>query len=129
MENPARTFALALGGARLVGGIVQVVAPGRFLAALGRPATRDQAGALVGFRMKGARDVALGLLTLGVGGRGERLAAVTSAAVVIDTIDGFAVAADRGRSLRPLVTWAGAPLGFAVGAAAAWAWGTLGRQR
>lgn len=124
----ARSFAVGLGAARLAVGLGEVMATRRYLALLGGGGADDDAAALW-LRMKGARDLVLAVLTLSVAGHDRRLAALTSTGVVIDTIDGIAVLADRGHSLRPAVHVLGGVLGLCVGAASAWAWATLDGRR
>ena len=115
----ARLFVIGLGAARLGEGAVEVAAPGWFLARLGTPHSPAQVH--LGFRMKGGRDAALGLLTVAALGDDRRLADLAAAAVVVDAADGLAVALDRGRTLGPPVDPAGAVLGFATAAVAWWA--------
>lgn len=115
----ARLLVTGLGAARLGEGIVEVAAPGWFLARLGTPDTPAQVH--LGFRMKGGRDAALGLLTLFALGDDDRLADLAVAAVAVDAVDGLAVAMDGGRTLGPPVDPAGAVLGVATAAAAWWA--------
>lgn len=124
LERAAIVFALGLALARVASGLVETMFPKLFLRVLGhRGAATD--GAAMGFRMKGGRDLGIGLMTLGAAFAGERdqVATFTAAGVVIDTIDGLAVARDGGRSMRRPVFPAGAWLGYVVGAlAAAAAW-------
>lgn len=115
----ARLLVLGLGVARLGEGVVEVSAPRWFLARLGTAETPAQVH--LGFRMKGGRDVALGLLTLFAVGDDDRLGDLAMATVVVDGADGLAVALDGGRTLGPPVDRAGAVLGFATAAAAWWA--------
>lgn len=129
LEGLAIRFGLGLAVARLVAGLVEVLFPKVFLRVLGRRGSATD-GAAVGFRMKGGRDVALGLATLGAAAMGDRgtFAQLTAAGVIIDGIDGLAVARDEGAAMRGFVTGSGSRLGYAVaGAAGAAAW-VLGRD-
>jgi hypothetical protein len=114
-----RLFVLGLGVARIAAGTVQTASPRTFLGLLGTPDTPAQTQ--MGFRMKGGRDLALGLLTLASRDDDDRLADLALAAVVLDGVDGVAVALDRGRTLGAPVDPAGAVLGFAVAGMAVWA--------
>jgi hypothetical protein len=127
--NLARTFAVGLGVARVAACSVEVVAPGWFLRRIGRPEA-DTPSARQGFRMKGGRDVALGLCTLAAAGTGDddALRAWTATAVLVDAVDGAAVHLDRGRSMRAPISGGGAWLGYAVAAGAAGAVWVLGRE-
>lgn len=123
-QRLARTFTLALATVRVLAGSAEVLAPRAVLRLLGNADVDPSRspGAVLGYRMKGGRDVALGLGALLAARRGapsER--GWTEAAVVVDGLDGVAVLADSGQALRPWVARLGGPLGFAVGAAAAWA--------
>lgn len=115
----ARVLVRGLGGARLLQGTAEVLAPRRFLGVLGTAET--PAPVHLGFRMKGGRDVALGLLTARARSDDARLADLALAAVVVDGVDGLAVALDRGRTLGPPVDPWGGVLGAAVAVAALWA--------
>lgn len=129
LEGAAISFGLGLAVARLAAGLVEVLFPRMFLRVLGRRGAATD-GAALGFRMKGGRDVAIGLATLGAAAMGDRatFAQLTAAGVIIDGVDGLAVARDDGASMRGFVTGAGAWLGYAVAAgAAASAW-VLGRD-
>lgn len=114
----ARLFAVGLGLVRLGWGGVQVVTPGLFARAIG---VDGAASSPVAWRMKGGRDIALGLAALMADRRDDvqLLALVSAAAVVVDGVDGVAVHADAGRALRwPVHPW-GAWLGYGVAATAA----------
>lgn len=129
VEGLAINFGLGLAVARVVVGLVEVVFPKLFLRVLGRRGSATD-GAALGFRMKGGRDVALGLATLGAAALGDRgtFAQLTAAGVIIDGVDGLAVARDEGAAMRGFVTAGGSKLGYAVaGAAGAAAW-VLGRD-
>ncbi|CAN5172007.1 hypothetical protein BH23ACT9_BH23ACT9_21460 [soil metagenome] len=115
----ARLFVLGLGAARVGAGMAQVVAPRVFLTSIGAPEAPAQTQ--MGFRMKGGRDVAMGLMTWAARGDDDRLAEIAMAAVVIDLVDGSSVVLDRGRTLGPPADPLGAVLGFGVAAAAWWA--------
>lgn len=130
IEGAAINFGLGLAVARLVAGLVEVLFPKLFLRVLGRRGAATD-GAALGFRMKGGRDVAIGLATLGAAALGDRatFAQLTAAGVVIDGVDGLAVARDDGASMRGFVTSGGSSLGYAVAAAAAAAAWVLGRDR
>ncbi len=129
IEGAAIAFGLGLAVARVVAGAVEVLFPRLFLRVLGRRGTATD-GAALGFRMKGGRDVAIGLATLGAAALGDRsaFAQLTAAGLLIDGVDGAAVAADEGRTLRRPVHPAGAYLGYAVAAGAAVAAWVLGRD-
>lgn len=129
VEGAAISFGLGLAVARIGIGLVEVVFPRLFLRVLGHRGTATD-GAALGFRMKGGRDVGIGLATLGAAALGDRstFAQLTATGVVIDCIDGLAVARDEGRSLRRPVWPTGAWLGYAVAAAAAAAAWVLGRE-
>lgn len=119
-RTAARTFAIGLGAARVGAGLVQVLLTRRFLTAIGahQPV---QPGTLLGFRMKGARDLALGVGTLSVARDDRALSRTCDAAVVIDGIDGIAVLADRRRTFGPPVGLVGGPAGLVVAVVASWA--------
>ena len=129
VEGAAIAFGLGLAVARVVAGTVEVLFPRLFLRALGRRGSATD-GAALGFRMKGGRDVAIGLTTLGAAALGDRstFAQLTAAGVVVDGIDGLAVARDGGRTLRRGVHPSGAWLGYVVAVAAAIAAWVLGRE-
>jgi|GEM_PF-6210375 len=115
----AVAFALALALARVFSGVVETLFPRLFLRVLGtRGAATD--GAALGFRMKGGRDLGIGVATLLAAAQGDRrqVAGLTATGVVVDLVDGLAVAQDGGRSLRRPVHPSGAWLGYAVAAAA-----------
>ncbi len=115
----ARLLVLGLGAARLVEGVGATVATRPFLRLLG--ADEPEPGAVAGFRMKSGRDVALGLLTLAAARDDRRLAELAATAVVVDGVDGLAMALD-GRATFGTPTYpAGAVLGVVVAGAAAWA--------
>lgn len=119
VEGAAIAMALGLGVARVLGGLVEVLFPRLFLRVVGRRGAATD-GAAVGFRMKGGRDLAVGLATLAAATNGDRegVANMTVLGVIVDGIDGLAVSRDGGRSLRcPVFPW-GATLGYAVAAAA-----------
>ena len=141
-ESIAIAFGLGLAAARIVVGTTEVLFPKLFLRALGRRGSATD-GAALGFRMKGGRDAAIGLATLGAAALllGLSLAAVrfalgdrstfaqlTAAGVIIDGVDGLAVARDGGRTLRSPVHPVGAWLGYAVALGAAVAAWVLGRD-
>lgn len=128
VEGAAIAFALGLGVARVVGGLVEVLFPRLFLQVVGRSGSATP-GAAVGFRMKGGRDLAIGLSTLAAATNGDRLAVanMTALGTIIDAVDGLAVARDAGESMRRPVFPLGAWLGYVVGAAAAAAAGVLRR--
>lgn len=129
IEGVAINFGLGLAVARVAGGLVEVLFPKLFLRLLGHRGSATD-GAALGFRMKGGRDLAVGLATLGAAAMGDRatFAQLTAAGLVIDGIDGLAVARDKGETLRRPVHSTGAWLGYAVaGGAAAAAW-ILGRD-
>lgn len=114
-EQAAIAFALGLAGARVVSGVVETLFPKLFLRVLGTSGAATP-GAALGFRMKGGRDLAVGVATLVAAARGDRrtVAGLTSTGIVIDLVDGLAVAADAGESLRrPVHPW-GAWLGYVV---------------
>lgn len=129
IEGLAIKFGLALAVARVGAGLVEVLFPKLFLRVVGKRGSATD-GAAIGFRMKGGRDVGVGLATLGAAALGDRstFAQLTAAGIVIDGIDGLAVARDEGAALRGVVTRFGAPLGYAVAAAAAVAAWVLGRD-
>lgn len=129
IEGMAINVGLALAVARFAIGLVEVVFPRLFLRVLGRRGTATD-GAALGFRMKGARDVGIGLATLGAAALGDRstFAQLTAAGVVIDGIDGLAFSRDGGASLRRVVQPGGAWIGYAVAAAAGVAAWVLGRE-
>ena len=129
IEGAAIAFGLALAVARVIAGSVEVLFPRLFLRALGHRGSATD-GAALGFRMKGGRDVAIGLTTLGAAALGDRstFAQLTAAGVVIDGVDGLAVARDGGRTLRRPVHPSGAWLGYVVAAGAAVAAWVLGRE-
>lgn len=129
IEGVAIGFGLGLAIVRVVAGSVEVLFPKLFLRALGRRGSATD-GAALGFRMKGGRDVAVGLATLGAAALGDRstFAQLTAAGLIIDGVDGAAVARDRGRTLRRPVHPTGAWLGYAVAAGAALAAWVLGRD-
>jgi len=128
-EGMAINFGLGLAFARVAAGLVEVLFPKLFLRVLGRRGVATD-GAALGFRMKGGRDVAIGLATLGAAAVGDRstFAQLTAAGLVIDGIDGLAVARDHGITLRGPVHRAGAQLGYAVAVGAALAAWALGRD-
>lgn len=129
IEGMAISFGLGLALARVVFGLVEVLFPKLFLRVLGRRGSATD-GAALGFRMKGGRDVGIGLATLGAAALGDRstFAQLTAAGVVIDGIDGLAVARDDGAAMRGFVTTGGSLLGYAVAAGAAAAAWVLGRD-
>jgi hypothetical protein len=129
LEGLAIRFGLALAVARVGAGLVEVLFPKLFLRVVGKRGSATD-GAALGFRMKGGRDVGVGLATLGAAALGDRstFAQLTAAGIVIDGVDGLAVAADEGAALRGFVTRFGAPLGYAVAAGAAVAAWVLGRD-
>ena len=129
IEGVAISFGLALAFARVVAGTVEVLFPKLFLRTLGHRGSATD-GAALGFRMKGGRDVAVGLATLGAAALGDRstFAQLTAAGVIIDGVDGAAVARDEGRTLRRPVHPSGAWLGYAVATGAALAAWVLGRD-
>lgn len=129
IEGVAIAFGLGLAVARVVAGTVEMLFPKLFLTALGKRGSATD-GAALGFRMKGGRDLAIGLATLGAAAMGDRstFAQLTATGVIVDTVDGVAVARDEGRTLRRPVHPSGAWLGYAVGAAAAAAAWVLGRD-
>lgn len=129
LEGLAIRFGLGLAVARLVAGLVEVLVPKAFLRVLGQRGSATD-GAALGFRMKGGRDVALGLATLGAAALGDRgtFAQLTAAGVIIDGIDGLAVARDEGAAMRGFVTGSGSKLGYAVAGAAGVAAWVLGRN-
>lgn len=120
VEGAAIAFALGLGAARVLGGLVEALFPRLFLRVVGHRGSATD-GAAVGFRMKGGRDLAIGLATLAAATNGDRegVANMTALGVVVDAVDGLAVSRDRGRSLRRPVSPHGATLGYAVAAGAA----------
>lgn len=120
LTTAARTFAVGLGAARIVAGAVEVLAPEVFLRRIGAVAPGSP-GAQVGFRMKGGRDLALGLATMRAIGDDLRLARACDIAVVVDGIDGAAILLDDRRSFRGVVSGYGGLGGIAVMAVAAWA--------
>ena len=115
VERAAIAFALGLGVARVASGVVETLFPRLFLRLVGRPDSATP-GAAVGFRMKGGRDLAIGLATLAAATNGDRagVANMTALGVVIDGVDGLAVARDRGASLVGPVARLGSVLGYAV---------------
>lgn len=129
VEEAAIAFGLGLAAARVAAGTVEVLFPRLFLRTLGHRGSATD-GAALGFRMKGGRDVAIGLATLGAAALGDRstFAQLTAAGVIIDGVDGVAVARDGGRTLRRPVHPSGAWLGYAVAAGAAAAAWVLGRD-
>lgn len=129
LEGLAIQFGLALAVARVAAGLVEVLFPKLFLRVVGRRGSATD-GAALGFRMKGGRDVGVGLATLGAAALGDRstFAQLTAAGIVIDGIDGIAVARDEGAALHSFVSRFGAPLGYAVAAGAAVAAWVLGRD-
>lgn len=129
MEGIAINVGLGLAVARLVVGLVEVLFPRLFLLVLGRKGAATD-GAALGFRMKGGRDVAVGLASLGAAAMGDRgtFAQLTAAGVIIDGIDGLAVRRDGGSAMRGFVTGGGSRLGYAVAASAAAAAWILGRD-
>lgn len=129
IEGLAINVGLGLAVARFAIGLVEVVFPRLFLRVLGRRGSATD-GAALGFRMKGARDVGIGLATLGAAALGDRstFAQLTAAGVVIDGIDGLAFARDGGASLRRVVQPGGVWIGYAVAAAAGVAAWVLGRD-
>ena len=129
LEGAAITFALGLAVARVVVGLVETLFPRLFLRVLGHRGSATP-GAAVGFRMKGGRDLGVGLLTLGAALAGDRssVATLTATGVVIDAVDGLAVARDGGETLRRPVFPSGATLGYVVAAGAAAAAWVLGRE-
>ena len=129
IEGMAIAFGLGLAVARVVAGAVEMLFPKLFLTALGKRGGATD-GAALGFRMKGGRDFAIGLATLGAAAMGDRstFAQLTATGVIVDTVDGVAVARDEGRTLRRPVHPTGAWLGYAVGGAAAVAAWVLGRD-
>ena len=122
MEGAAIAFALGLGVARVVAGLAEVLFPRLFLRAVGTSGAATP-GAAVGFRMKGGRDLAIGLSTLASATNGDRegVATMTALGVIVDAIDGLAVSRDGGRAIGRPVFPHGATLGYVVAAAAAWA--------
>ncbi len=129
VERAAIAFSLGLAAARVVVGFLEVVFPTLFLRLLGKPGTATRASAM-GFRMKGGRDLGVGLVTLGAAFTGDKetVAQLTATGVVIDAVDGLAVHRAGAEVLRrPLYPW-GAWGGYAVGAAAAVAALVLGRD-
>ncbi len=129
IEEMAINFGLGLAVARLVVGLTEVLFPKLFLRVLGRRGSATD-GAALGFRMKGGRDVALGLATLGAAALGDRsaFAQLTAAGVIIDGVDGLAVARDDGAAMRGFVTSGGSLLGYVVAGGAAVAAWILGRD-
>ena len=129
LEGLAINFGLGLATARLVVGLVEVLFPRLFLRVLGRRGSATD-GAALGFRMKGGRDVAIGLASLGAAAMGDRdtFAQLTAAGVVIDGVDGLAVSRDGGSAMRGFVTGGGSRLGYVVAAGAAAAAWVLGRD-
>ena len=129
LEGLAIRFGLGLAVVRLVAGLVEVLFPKAFLRVLGRKGAATD-GAALGFRMKGGRDVAMGLAALGAAAMGDRatFAQLTAAGVIADGVDGLAVARDAGSAMRGFLTGTGARVGYAMAAgAAATAW-VLGRD-
>lgn len=129
IEGAAITFALGLAVARVAAGLVETLFPRLFLRVLGHRGTATS-GAAMGFRMKGGRDLGIGLLTLGAAFAGDRssVATLTATGVVIDAVDGLAVARDAGETMRRPVFPQGATLGYVVAAGAAAAAWVLGRE-
>jgi hypothetical protein len=122
-ERLATNFALGLALARVVVGFAEVVFPRLFLRFLGKPGTATE-GAALGFRMKGGRDLGVGLVTLGAAMHGDRgaVAQLTATGVIIDAVDGLAVHRAGPdvlrRPLYPLGAYGGYAVGIASGAAA-----------
>lgn len=129
VEGAAIAFALGLAVARVAVGLVEVLFPKLFLRVLGHGGSATD-GAAVGFRMKGGRDLGVGLLTLGAAATGDRtaVAQLTATGVVIDAVDGLAVARDGGRTLRRPLHPLGAYGGYLVAVGAALAAWVLGRE-
>lgn len=129
LEGLAINFGLGLAVARLAAGLAEVLFPKLFLRVLGRKGAATD-GAALGFRMKGGRDVAIGLATLGAAAMGDRatFAQLTAAGVIIDGVDGLAVKRDGGAAMRGFVTSGGSWLGYVVAGAAALAAWVLGRD-
>ena len=127
-EGAAITFALGLGVARVVAGLVEVLFPKLFLRAVGTSGAATP-GAAVGFRMKGGRDLAIGLATLAAATNGDRqgVANMTALSIIVDAVDGLAVARDRGGAIARPVFPHGATVGYVVAAGAAWAAAVLRR--
>jgi|AntRauTorcE11897_2_1112592.scaffolds.fasta_scaffold57143_2 hypothetical protein len=115
VEGAAIAFALGLAFARVGGGLVEVLFPKLFLRIVGRKGSATD-GAALGFRMKGGRDVAIGLATLAAATNRDRIAVanLTATGIVVDAIDGLAVHRDGGQSLRSPVFPHGAWLGYLV---------------
>ncbi len=130
IDRVATSFALGLAIARVVVGFAEVVFPKLFLRVLGKPGTATD-GAALGFRMKGGRDLGVGLITLGAAMNGDReaVAQLTATGLVIDVVDGLAVHRAREETLRRPLYPLGAYGGYAVGIAAAAAAVILGRDR
>lgn len=128
VEGAAIAFALGLGFARVAGGLVEVLFPRLFLRVVGHRGSATD-GAAIGFRMKGGRDLALGVATLAAATNGDRdgVANMTVLGVLVDAVDGLAVSRDDGRSLRAPVFPYGAWLGYAVAIAAGLASAVLRR--
>lgn len=119
----ARLFVRGLGLARVGAGLVQAGAPRLFLdRVMDSPA--PSATPAPAWRMKGGRDLALGLLAL-TAGDDRALQRHAAAAVLIDGVDGLAVLADARAHLSSRVHPAGAVLGGVVAAAALWSAATL----
>ncbi len=119
----ARLVVVGLGVARLAEGVLEAADPQSFLKLIGAPAPGP--GTALGFRMKGGRDIAVGLSTLAARGDDRALAAAALGAVVIDAVDGIGVAIDGGRTLNPPVYPGGAILGMVTAAVMVWAARTL----
>ena len=121
VQQLAWGFSVGLAAARVGAGLLEVVAPGTFLGLIG---TRhaNTASARAGFRMKGGRDLGVGMATLLAARRGDvaGVRAGNIAAVAIDVVDGLTVASEDGaETFRFPIHPAGSWLGYAVSVAAA----------
>lgn len=124
VRQSADLFALGLAAARAGEGAIEVLAPDLFVGLIGTGRVSTAPGATLPWRMKGGRDLALGLATLAAAATGRRgvVGMLTGTGLVIDTVDGLAVLADDGASLRapvhPLGGWGGIVIGVASAVAA-----------
>jgi hypothetical protein len=110
----AEGYAALIGLTRVAWGAAQVLAPGL----VGRFLLRPTAGrATPAWRMKGARDLLLGIAAVAADDR-RALATWTWVGALVDVGDTLATGLDRGRVLRPTVTVLGTLVGVATAAAA-----------
>ena len=103
----ARSLLTAMSAARAGWGALQVLAP----TVMGRQLFSDDAErSATLLRMKGVRDLAMGLGTLGAAD--DALTEWLQAGVVVDAVDTITTIVDRGRTMRPRTILLGTAAGI-----------------